>query len=369
MSARVLVLERVSRRFGDVHALDDVSFEVSAGEWLALMGPSGSGKSTLLSLLACLDRPTAGRILIDGEDAATLPERELVRIRREKVGIVFQQFHLIPYLTALENVMLAQYFHSLADERDARAVLAQVGLAERAGHRPSQLSGGEQQRVCIARALVNRPKVLLADEPTGNLDEASAAQVLRIFSDLHAAGTTLLLVTHAPAIGALADRRIALEHGRVSGTHATPVEAEEEIDETLERIWHLAERTDLTVSRLLHGEDPIGRGLLQKMQDARLILLDEDHLALSPSGEIRASGLVRRARLAETLFQSTLGMDQRAAEREACRFEHILSTEATDRICAFLGHPPRCPHGYAIPQGTCCPRTSDGSLPPVARSS
>lgn len=360
MSDSVLSVQQVSRRFGDVAAVDGVSFNVTAGQWLALTGPSGSGKTTLLNLLACLDRPTSGRIVIDGEDVGALAELELVRIRREKVGMVFQQFHLVPYLTAVENVMLAQHFHSMADEAEAREILAGVGLADRAEHRPAQLSGGEQQRVCIARALVNRPRVLLADEPTGNLDEKSARQVLRLFSEVHEQGTTLVLVTHDPAVAALADNRIALEHGRVAGSHATPLEAEEEIDETLERIWHLAERTELTISRLLHGEDPIGRGLLKKMQDAGLILLDDDHLAFSPAGETRARGLVRRARLAETLFQSTLGMDRHAAEKEACRFEHILSAEATDRICAFLGHPVHCPHGYAIPQGSCCPGPSKG---------
>ena len=214
MTDPVVSVERIGRRFGDVAALDDVSFTVASGEWVALMGPSGSGKSTLLNLLACLDRPTSGRIVIDGEDVSTLQPHELVRIRREKVGMVFQQFHLIPYLTALENVMLAQHFHSIADEPEARDILARVGLADRRNHRPAQLSGGEQQRVCVARALVNRPTVLLADEPTGNLDEKSEHQVLQLFSELHAEKTTLILVTHDPAVGALADRRIVLEHGR-----------------------------------------------------------------------------------------------------------------------------------------------------------
>ena len=355
MSAPVMLLERVSRRFGDVTAVDDVSFAVAPGEWIALMGPSGSGKSTLLNLLACLDRATAGRIVVDGEEVGGLPERELVRIRREKVGMVFQQFHLVPHLSAVENVMLAQHFHSMADEGEAREMLARVGLAGRANHRPAQLSGGEQQRVCVARALINRPRVLLADEPTGNLDRASAGHVLQLFSELHADGATLVLVTHDPAVGALADRRIALEHGRVVGGHATPHEAEEDIDETLERIWHLRERAELTPGRLLHGDNPVGRGRLGKMRESGLILFDDVAVALMPAGEVRARSLVRRARLAETLFQSALGMDRRAAEKEACRFEHVLSAEATDRICAFLAHPARCPHDHPIPRGECCP--------------
>ena len=358
MISPVVSVERVARRFGDVAAVDDVSFTVAPGEWVALMGPSGSGKSTLLNLLACLDRPTSGRIVIDEEEVSALPQRELVRIRREKVGMVFQQFHLIPYLTALENVMLAQHFHSIADEPEARDILARVGLADRAHHRPAQLSGGEQQRVCVARALVNRPKVLLADEPTGNLDEKSERQVVQLFSELHAEKTTLIVVTHDPAIGGLADRRIVLEHGRLAGSQASPPEAEEEIDETLERIWHLKERDELTLARLLHGETPIGRGLLRKMHDGGLVVFDNDIVAFAPPGEQRAQSLIRRARLAETLFQMTLGMDRHAAEKEACRFEHVLSAAATDRICTFLNHPRRCPHGNPIPRGGCCPETA-----------
>ncbi len=355
MNDAVVAVDHVVRRFGDVAAVDDVSFSVAPGEWVALMGPSGSGKSTLLHLLACLDRPTSGSIVIDGEEVSALPELERVGIRREKVGIVFQQFHLIPYLSALENVMLAQHFHSIADAREARAILARVGLAERADHRPAQLSGGEQQRVCVARALVNRPTVLLADEPTGNLDEKSERQVLQLFSELHEEKTTLVLVTHDPSVGALADRRIALEHGRLAGSHATPVEAEEEIDETLERIWHLKERQELTLPRLLKGENPVGRGLLRKMRDAGLVSLSDEILEFAPRGEERARSLVRRARLAEILFETTLGMNQRAAEQEACRFEHVLSVAATEGICTFLGHPTRCPHGQPIPRGDCCP--------------
>lgn len=359
MTDTIVSVEHVVRRFGGIAAIDDVSFGIGPGEWVALMGPSGSGKTTLLNLLACLDRPTSGRIVIDGEEVTALPEREQVRIRREKVGVVFQQFHLIPYLTALENVMIAQHFHSIADEREAREILTRVGLDDRADNRPSQLSGGEQQRVCVARALVNRPKVLLADEPTGNLDKESERQVLQLFSELHAERMTLVLVTHAPSVGALADRRIALEHGRLAGSHATPVEAEEEIDETLERIWHLKERQELTLSRLLHGENPVGRGLLRKMHEAGLIFFGDGMVEFARPGEQRARSLVRRARLAETMFQTTLGMNHRAAEKEACRFEHVLSVAATERICTFLGHPMACPHGHPIPRGACCPGSHD----------
>src|SRR6202158_4079952 len=145
-----------------INALDDISLSIAPGEWVAVMGPSGSGKSTLVNLIGCLDRPTSGEIWLDAEDVARISTQDLTRARAEKVGFIFQQFHLIPYLTALENVMLAQYFHSMTDEREALAALTHVGLKDRAHHLPAQLSGGEQQRVCIARALINDPKIVLA---------------------------------------------------------------------------------------------------------------------------------------------------------------------------------------------------------------
>src|SRR5690349_18068251 len=154
------------------------------------MGPSGSGKTTLVNILGGLDTLTSGRVVVDGIDLSNLSENELVRYRAEKVGFVFQQFHLVPYLNALENVMLAQYFHSVTDEQQAADALKRVGLADRLTHLPSQLSGGEQQRVAIARALINQPKLILADEPTGNLDGANGAIVIKIFHELDDSGRT-----------------------------------------------------------------------------------------------------------------------------------------------------------------------------------
>ena len=209
-------VEQLEKRFGDVLALDRVSFEVEAGEWIAIMGPSGSGKTTLINILGGLDHPTAGRVVVDGLEIGNLGERELTRYRADKIGFVFQQFHLVPYLTALENVMLAQYFHSITDEKEAAAALARVGLSDRLSHVPAELSGGEQQRVAIARALINNPKVILADEPTGNLDEVNEGVVLKLLHELHEAGHTILVVTHSNAIGNLADRRVELEHGRLA---------------------------------------------------------------------------------------------------------------------------------------------------------
>ncbi|HZP34717.1 MAG TPA: ABC transporter ATP-binding protein [Candidatus Acidoferrales bacterium] len=215
MMAALVQVEDLSKIYGGVRALDKVSFEVYPGEWIAIMGPSGSGKTTLINILGGLDRPTSGRALVDGVNVGTLGERELTRYRAEKVGFVFQNFHLVPYLSALENVMLAQYFHSIADEKEAAQALERVGLGDRLDHLPGELSGGEQQRVALARALINHPNLLLADEPTGNLDEANEQMVLEILRELHGSGHTILLVTHSQEIGRMADRRIELAHGRL----------------------------------------------------------------------------------------------------------------------------------------------------------
>jgi putative ABC transport system ATP-binding protein len=215
MTAPILELDNVTKAYGDLKALDSVTLSVSAGEWVSVTGSSGSGKTTLMNIAGCLDRPTAGTVRLAGADLAGVGEAELAQIRRNTVGLIFQKFHLIGHLTALENVMVAQYYHSLPDEREALAALGRVGLAGRAGHLPSQLSGGEQQRVCIARALINDPKLVLADEPTGNLDAANEAVILEFFRELHAEGATLVVVTHDAMVAAQGGREIALDHGRV----------------------------------------------------------------------------------------------------------------------------------------------------------
>jgi putative ABC transport system ATP-binding protein len=212
----LLELKNVSKIYGDLHALDNVSLKVEKGEWVAIMGPSGSGKSTMMNIIGCMDKPTAGEVLLDGVDISRESSKSLTAIRRDKIGLIFQQFHLVNYLTALENVMVAQYYHSVPDEAEAMEALKRVGLADRARHLPSQLSGGEQQRVCIARALINYPELILADEPTGNLDEANENIVLDIFRQLHAEGTTLVVVTHDPEVGEVAQRTVVLEYGKIT---------------------------------------------------------------------------------------------------------------------------------------------------------
>ena len=211
----LLELQNISKIYGELHALDNVSMKVDNGEWVAIMGPSGSGKSTLMNIIGCMDKPTSGKVILDGVDIAHESANSLTALRRDKIGLIFQQFHLVNYLTAVENVMVSQYYHSVPDEKEALEALARVGLAERARHLPSQLSGGEQQRVCIARALINYPEIVLADEPTGNLDEANENIVLDIFRQLHDEGTTLIVVTHDPEVGEVAQRTVTLEHGKI----------------------------------------------------------------------------------------------------------------------------------------------------------
>ena len=218
-SCAVISLAHVTREYpghsAPIRALDDAAFTIVSGEWVAITGPSGSGKSTLVNLIGCLDRPTSGTLRIDGADTSTMSAAELDRFRADKIGFIFQQFHLIPYLSAIENVMLAQYFHSMTDEQEARSALERVGLGARLAHLPSELSGGEQQRVCIARALINNPPILLADEPTGNLDAANQHIVADLLQNLHRQGHTIVMVTHDPEMAALAQRKIALAHGAV----------------------------------------------------------------------------------------------------------------------------------------------------------
>jgi putative ABC transport system ATP-binding protein len=211
----VLELNNIYKIYGDLHALDDVNLKVEKGEWVSIMGPSGSGKSTLMNIIGCMDKPTKGQVILDGVDISKESNKGLTVIRRDKIGLIFQQFHLVNYLNALENVMLAQYYHSVPDEKEAMEALVKVGLADRAKHLPSQLSGGEQQRVCVARALINQPEIILADEPTGNLDDRNEEIVVDLFRELHKDGTTLVVVTHDPEVGEVAQRQVILRNGKI----------------------------------------------------------------------------------------------------------------------------------------------------------
>ncbi len=368
-----------------IRALDDVSLHVEPGEWLAVMGPSGSGKSTLVNLIGCLDRPSSGEIWLDGQNVASIGPSELNRVRAEKIGFVFQAFHLIPYLTALENVMLAQYFHSMTDEQEALEALQRVGLGDRANHLPAHLSGGEQQRVCIARALINDPKIVLADEPTGNLDAVNQEIVLRLLRQLHDQGRTIVMVTHDSMVARLADRRVNLHHGRIATVEVFSISDEEQFEEFLAEIWINEEQGQAAEAGRMEMAGPLPpRMALEKMAELGLVICQphpaEDHgnkplanpchdllraptpaqdggmaATLTDLGRRRAADIVRRHRLAELLFTECLHMQNEAEiEQQACKFEHILSREATDKICTVLGHPTRCPHGGPIPPGACC---------------
>jgi len=385
---------------GFIKALDSISLSIAPGEWVAMMGPSGSGKSTMVNLIGCLDRPTTGEIWLDGENVASISGTDLNRVRAEKIGFVFQQFHMIPYLTAVENVMLAQYFHSMTDEKEALDALERVGLKERAWHLPSQLSGGEQQRVCIARALINDPKIVLADEPTGNLDAVNEEIVLRLVRELHQQGRTIVMVTHDPVVARLADRRIELHHGKIAAQEVFAMADEEQFDEILEELFVLQEHGELAESDRMevHGALPVSIAL-EKLTDLALVttrphppeshahkpFVNPCHDALKPAGVSRGDGsliveltarghkraadIIRRHRLAERLFTDSLAMDSETEiEQQACKFEHILSEEATDKICAFLGHPRTCPHGSPIPPGPCCARQPEVGHTPAALS-
>jgi putative ABC transport system ATP-binding protein len=212
----------LTRSYGDICALKPLDLTVPEGEWLSVMGHSGSGKSTLLNLLGGLDRPSGGSLLLGGENILALDEDGLARFRREFVGIIFQQHHLIPYLTALENVMISQYFHSIPDEAEARSSLERVGLGKRLQNRPGELSGGEQQRVCIARAIINSPRLLLGDEPTGNLDHANTLMVMELLKELRTEEKfTVMLVTHNREVAAWGDRIISLDDGVLAGEERT----------------------------------------------------------------------------------------------------------------------------------------------------
>ena len=185
---------------GRVPALEHINLTVEKGDWLAVMGPSGSGKTTLMNIIGCMDKHTSGEVILDGINLNEVSKNELTQIRRDKIGMVFQQFHLIPYLTAVENLMVAQYYHSIPDKKEAMEALARVGLEDRAGHLPSELSGGEQQRLVIARALLNRPRLLLADESIGNFDPLTAEGIIRLFQEIARQGCAVVMSTHNTAL-------------------------------------------------------------------------------------------------------------------------------------------------------------------------
>ncbi|PLZ91001.1 ABC transporter ATP-binding protein [Fischerella thermalis] len=227
----IIRLENIFKIYGsgetEVKALNNVNLVIHEGEYCAIMGPSGSGKSTAMNIIGCLDRPTSGHYYLDNLDVAQMDDTELAHIRNKKIGFVFQQFHLLSQLTALENVMLPMVYASVdSGERRDRAVeaLKRVGLEKRINNKPNQLSGGQQQRVAIARAIVNRPVLLLADEPTGALDSRTTQEVLDIFTELNTTGITVVMVTHEPDVARQTQRIVWFRDGQVVHSHLTPAD-------------------------------------------------------------------------------------------------------------------------------------------------
>ncbi|WP_214662651.1 ABC transporter ATP-binding protein [Amazonocrinis nigriterrae] len=228
---KIIRLENIFKVYGsgetEVKALNDVNLIIHEGEYCSIMGPSGSGKSTAMNIIGCLDRPSDGHYYLDNIDVAQMNDKDLAHIRNKKLGFVFQQFHLLPQLTALENVMLPMVYADVnpAERRDrAREALIKVGLEKRLNNKPTQLSGGQQQRVAIARAIVNRPVVLLADEPTGALDSRTTQEVLDIFGELNASGITVIMVTHEPEVARQTQRIVWFRDGQVVHSNLTPAD-------------------------------------------------------------------------------------------------------------------------------------------------
>ena len=222
MSPALIEIRNLTRHYDmggeTIHALRGVSLAIQRNEYVAIMGPSGSGKSTMMNMLGCLDTPSGGEYWLNGEEVSGLSDDALARVRNREIGFVFQTFNLLPRATALHNVELPLVYSGVngRDRRDrAVAALTRVGLADRMDHRPNELSGGQRQRVAIARALVNQPSILLADEPTGNLDSTTSEEIMRVFAELHAQGQTVVMVTHEPDIAAHAERVVVLRDGRV----------------------------------------------------------------------------------------------------------------------------------------------------------
>ncbi|WP_421778056.1 ABC transporter ATP-binding protein [Gardnerella sp. KA00747] len=263
----LLTLDHISKIYGSLRAVDDLSLTVPEGEWLSIVGSSGSGKTTLMNIIGCMDSPSKGSVSLQGRKLEDLNAGQLADVRKNVIGLVFQKFYLVPHLTAVENVMVAQYYHSVVDEAQAMDALDRVGLKDRAHHLPSQLSGGEQQRVCVARALINCPKLLLADEPTGNLDEKNEQIVLDLFKQLHNQGTTIIVVTHDSLVAQCADREIMLNHGVLVGERWNNEDARKAYEAIGGKPAFTSAHVDESVAEALQDHDPTKSPKLANLDD------------------------------------------------------------------------------------------------------
>lgn len=263
----LLTLDHISKIYGSLRAVDDLSITVPQGQWLSIVGSSGSGKTTLMNIIGCMDSPSKGSVALQGRKLEDLNAGQLADVRKNVIGLVFQKFYLVPHLTAVENVMVAQYYHSVVDEAQAMDALERVGLKDRAHHLPSQLSGGEQQRVCVARALINCPKLLLADEPTGNLDEKNEQIVLDLFKQLHNQGTTIIVVTHDSLVAQCADREIMLNHGVLVGERWNNEDARKAYDAIGGKPAFTSAHVDESVAEALQDHEPTKSPKLADLAD------------------------------------------------------------------------------------------------------
>ncbi|MEN6640664.1 ABC transporter ATP-binding protein [Gardnerella swidsinskii] len=266
-SKMLLTLDHISKIYGSLRAVDDLSLTVPEGEWLSIVGSSGSGKTTLMNIIGCMDSPSKGSVSLQGRKLEDLNAGQLADVRKNVIGLVFQKFYLVPHLTAVENVMVAQYYHSVVDEAQAMDALDRVGLKDRAHHLPSQLSGGEQQRVCVARALINCPKLLLADEPTGNLDEKNEQIVLDLFKQLHKQGTTIIVVTHDSLVAQCADREIMLNHGVLVGERWNNEDARKVYEAIGGKPAFTSAHVDESVAEALQDHEPTKSPKLANLDD------------------------------------------------------------------------------------------------------
>ena len=263
----LLTLDHISKIYGSLRAVDDLSLTVPEGEWLSIVGSSGSGKTTLMNIIGCMDSPSKGSVSLQGRKLEDLNAGQLADVRKNVIGLVFQKFYLVPHLTAVENVMVAQYYHSVVDEAQAMDALDRVGLKDRAHHLPSQLSGGEQQRVCVARALINCPKLLLADEPTGNLEEKHEQIVLDLFKQLHNQGTTIIVVTHDSLVAQCADREIMLNHGVLVGERWNNEDAHKAYEAIGGKPAFTSAHVDESVAEALQDHEPTKSPKLANLDD------------------------------------------------------------------------------------------------------
>ncbi len=263
----LLTLDHISKIYGSLRAVDDLSITVPQGQWLSIVGSSGSGKTTLMNIIGCMDSPSKGSVALQGRKLEDLNAGQLADVRKNVIGLVFQKFYLVPHLTAVENVMVAQYYHSVVDEAQAMDALERVGLKDRAHHLPSQLSGGEQQRVCVARALINCPKLLLADEPTGNLDEKNEQIVLDLFKQLHNQGTTIIVVTHDSLVAQCADREIMLNHGVLVGERWNNEDARKAYESIGGKPAFTSAHVDESVAEALQDREPTKSPKLADLAD------------------------------------------------------------------------------------------------------